>query len=160
MSQHINPARLLGQDLWRLPAVAGTFRCVSLICGGEDASHSTHCCQFLPNDPAHQSQHLLARFPSQNSSRSVWSRSLLERLGSCALNSDTLHGVPAAPPTDHHPQLPLPPSDRDDRPHGTTDPRRAEEGLVPQGRASSGGYSLIASVTPFKLRCAQRARWC
>ena len=29
------------------------------------------------------------------------------------------------------PQLPLPPSDRDDRPHGTTDPRRAEEGLVP-----------------------------
>jgi len=43
---------------------------------------------------------------------------------------------------------------------GIPDSRRAEEGLVLQGRASSGGYSLIASVTPFKLRCAQRARWC
>ncbi len=42
---------------------------------------------------------------------------------------------------------------------GTPDSRRAEEGLVLQGRASFGGYSLIASVTPFKLRCAQRARW-
>ena len=35
----------------------------------------------------------------------------LEKLESCSLNAHTLHGVPATPPTDHHPQLSLPPAD-------------------------------------------------
>src|SRR3989442_3873055 len=43
---------------------------------------------------------------------------LLEELGSRALNAHTLHGVPAAPSTDHHPQVPLPPAHGDHLPQG------------------------------------------
>lgn len=46
---------------------------------------------------------------------------------------------------------------RDHRPHGTTHLRRAVEGLLHQGRASSGGYSLIAGVTPFAKPLVRKA---
>jgi hypothetical protein len=55
---------------------------------------------------------------------------LLEKLGACALNSDTFHAVPVAPSADHYPELSLPPSDGDHRPHGTTHLGASEKGLL------------------------------
>jgi hypothetical protein len=68
---------------------------------------------------------------SQQSSGEQAIRSLLEERIASVLNADTLHGIPATPSTDHGPQLPLPPADRDHWPQGATDLRRAEEGLIP-----------------------------
>src|SRR5437763_7302984 len=59
---------------------------------------------------------------------------ILEELRSGALNTDTLHGIPATPAPDHHPQLPFPPADGDDRPPGTPDPGGAVEGLLHERR--------------------------
>src|SRR5580704_3920471 len=77
---------------------------------------------FWPGFPARPHIHrgALARFPSQSSSMDVRSGSLLQELESCVLNSDTLHGVPAAPPTDQHQKLTFSPSDRDHPPQRTT----------------------------------------
>src|SRR6266536_4320151 len=72
---------------------------------------------------------------SQALLRSAWQGlRLTGRAHPTPFNAHTLHGVPAAPPTDHHQQLTFSPSDRDHRPHGTTHLRRAEEGLLHQGR--------------------------
>lgn len=46
---------------------------------------------------------------------------LLETLRSDALNAHTLHRVPATPSSDHHPQLPPPPTDCDHLPPGALD---------------------------------------
>jgi len=49
-------------------------------------------------------------------------------------NAHTFHGVPAAPAPDHHPQVSLPPADRDHRPQRATDLGGAVEGLLHERR--------------------------
>ena len=65
-----------------------------------------------------------------------------------ALNADTFHRVPAAPASDHHPQVPFPPADGDHRPQRATHLCRAEEGLFRESRLESFGHWLSASATP------------
>jgi hypothetical protein len=68
-------------------------------------------------------------------------------------NAHTLYGIPATPPADQHPQLPLPSADRDDTPQRATDLCRAVEGLIHESRFESFERWLSASATPFQTRC-------
>src|SRR5260370_12766785 len=103
----------------------------------------TKRCYRLLNETGTSSQALL---------RSAWQQGF--RLTGIAhhhpFNAHTLHGVPAAPPTDHHQQLPFSPSDLDHRSHGTTHLRRAEEGLFHKSRLD------LADIPRFKLRLLSR----
>ncbi len=72
-------------------------------------------------------------------------------------NAHTLHAVPVAPATDHHPELPLPPSDRDHWPHGTTDLCRSEKGLIPQGRLDLADIRRLHLSLLSRLAVARRA---
>ncbi len=64
-------------------------------------------------------------------------------------------GVVMATPTDHHPQLLLPPADRDHRPQETTDLRRAEEGLIHKSRLDLADIRrLYLSLLLRCYRCA------
>src|SRR5207244_3662451 len=61
---------------------------------------------------------------------SVVAGCLREELTACVFNPHTLHREPAPPAAYHHQELPFPPPDRHDIPHGTGDLRTSDECLI------------------------------